>query len=106
MLTKVRVWFNQIEVKHDENYKDVILSIDEEEFNGMTDDEIMEVAKQKFSEKYEYPADWDSEYIKISDVDSDETYIHINDGQTKIIERDCPGTNEQTMGIFENYKEE
>ena len=56
MLTKVRVWYSEIEVKHDE--------------------------------------------------DSNENYICIKDSKTEITQRDCPGTNEQTMGIFENYKEE
>jgi len=107
MLTKVRVWFNQIEVSHDEDYEDVIVSIDDEEFDGMTDDDIIEVAKQKFSEEYKYPADFECEdtSIVISDVDSNENYICIKDSKTEITQRDCPGTNEQTMGIFENYKE-
>jgi len=105
-LTKVRVWFDKVEIEYDENYQDVILKIDDEEFKDMTDDEIMEVAKQKFTEEYKYPVDWDSEYIRISDVDSNETYIHVKDDKTEITQRECFGTDEQTMGIFDKYKEE
>jgi len=108
MLTKVRVWYDEVKVEYFKDYVDIVLSIDEEEFDGMTDEDIdesiIEEAKEKFIKEYKYPADFDSEHISISLVDSDETYININN-KTKITQRDCPGTNDQTMDIFENIKE-
>jgi len=39
MLTKVRVWYDEVEIKYDEDYKDVIVKIDDDEFEEMSDDD-------------------------------------------------------------------